>query len=1084
MPVRALFLITLVILSVGAIAYVSQLPAEDSPASLRNIGRSQYEEEKYEEAAKSFERILSVDPNSAIDHLNLGIVLVQLEKFPEAREHLEKGESLDASLAPHAAYNLALTYKRERNFAEAAKEFERLLKLDPVNPDAVYNLAVVYEGLSQLPKAFELASRSVELLPDEVAPHYRRMMLAVRLGKLDIANQEKAKMAELRAQDARNRTPAELEMSVYTEIVEPDRTRRVTSETPRPSPVKFQDVSESVGLKTAAEGTAGGQVSWVDLDGDGRQDLAAVFPGAGGPRPSLRLWTNRTGGFQPLTLPGPLSENLVSRAGWGDLDHDGDQDLCASVEGRILSFLNDGTGNLVQKSESKLTAGVADILVVDFDHDGDLDIYVALIGAPPLMLQNDGQGSLTPLEKETGLAAGGRPARRLVRLDFDDDNDTDFFIGHDQGPNSLLSNLRVGAFRDIATTLGIDQPSALSDAVSADLNNDVWPDLVVIDKQGAVTALMGQKTGKFERMTLPAAPGGGALEVFDVDNDGDEDLLAGTRLFQNDWKFTDFTQAYGLALATPVVSAGAEDYDQDGDYDLAVVQQDGALRLLRNEGGNRNRWLRVSLEGLQSNRFGVGTKVEIRENSFFQRKISEGRPLLFGLGQYNSVDVLRMWWPTGVAQNILAPTPERDNPVREKLGPPSSCPYIYVWNGREFEFFTDVLDATALGVPLGNGKFWPHADKEDLVIPGSLLREKDGELLIQMTGELREVVYLDRLRLTAIDHPSDVSVVSLDAAGVPPDGRSRLVEISKRVVPTSARDEKGNDWRPALISSDRRHAQGFKLTRFNGLTETHGLLLDFNIPSGVDSPVLALTGWVNWMDGDTLYAIGGGAGPAPFGPRIEIRVEGGRWRLVTETPGLPPGIGKTLVVPLPDDVLGRHIQVRITTNMEVYWDSITVAHSDAVAGTVQALAIAKADLHFRGFSKLDRKAANSPPWYDYRIVSASAPWKGQRGFFTKYGGVLDLLGRADDHLVVFGPGDELTLRFKAPQSAPAAGWVRDYVLRVDGWIKDANATTHRGDTVEPLPYRGMATYPPDRDRPVSDTTYWETVDEYNTRTLR
>ena len=63
----------------------------------------------------------------------------------------------------------------------------------------------------------------MNLLPDQIAPRYRRMMLAVRLGKLDVANQEKQATAELRAQDARNRTPAELEKSVYTEIVEPDR---------------------------------------------------------------------------------------------------------------------------------------------------------------------------------------------------------------------------------------------------------------------------------------------------------------------------------------------------------------------------------------------------------------------------------------------------------------------------------------------------------------------------------------------------------------------------------------------------------------------------------------------------------------------------------------------------------------------------------------------------------------------------------------------------------------------------------------------------------------------------------------------
>ncbi len=1080
---RALFLVGIIAVSLGVTIYLSQLPAEDGPASLRNIGRSQYEEEKYEEAAKSFERILSITPNSAVDHLNLGIVLVQMEKYPEAREHLKKAEALDASLAPHAAYNLGLSFKRERNFAEAAKELERVVKVDPDNPDAVYNLAVVYESLGQLEKAFQVASRSVELLPDEVAPHYRRMMLAVRLGKLDVANQEKTKMTELRAQDARNRTPAELEMSVYTEIVEPDRTGQTKPVvSPQPAAVKFQDIAPSVGLKSGATRASGGQVNWADFDGDGRQDLSIVIPGA---RPALQLWANQADGFRPLPLPADLAaENPVLRVGWGDLDHDGDQDLCAALPDRIVTYLNDGAGKLVRKGESKIAAGAADLLVVDFDHDGDLDVYAAPVGAPPVLFQNDGQANLALLEKANGLEAGGRPARGLVRIDFDDDNDTDFFLTHEQGPNSLLSNLRVGMFQDVASKLGIDQPSGLADAASADLNNDVWPDLVLVGRDGSLTALLGQKTGKFQSTALAQGPGSGPLELFDVDNDGDEDILAGTRLLQNDGKFTDFAQSYGLGLTTPVVSARAEDFDQDGDYDLAVLQEDGVLRLLRNDGGNRNGWLKVTLEGLQSNRFGVGTKVEIRENSFFQRKISEGRPLLFGLGQYKSVDVLRMWWPTGVAQNIVGPKPGQDNPVREKLGPPSSCPYIYVWNGREFEFFTDVLDAAALGVPLGNGKFWPHADKEDLIIPGSVLKEKDGQLLLQMTGELREVVYLDRLELRAVDHPAGISIVSLDAAGRPSDGRSRLVETTGLVLPRRALDDQGNDLLPGLRSNDRGYAQGFKLTRFNGLAETHSLLLEFAVPSDRVSPVLALTGWVNWIDGDTLYALGGGAGPAPFGPRIEMCVDGGSWRLLTENPGLPPGIGKTLLVPLPREISGRRADIRITTNMEVYWDSIAVAESRPRVLDGSALSTGMADLHWRGFSRLHRSAADAPPFYDYRTVSMTAPWKGQRGFFTRYGDVKELLSTADDRLVVFGPGDELSLRFPTPSVPPPTGWVRDYVLRLDGWIKDANSSTYRGDTVEPLPYRGMAVYPPDKDRELSDKAYWETIDGYNTRTLR
>ena len=84
---------------------------------------------------------------------------------------------------------------------------------------------------------------------------------------------------------------------------------------------------------------------------------------------------------------------------------------------------------------------------------------------------------------------------------------------------------------------------------------------------------------------------------------------------------------------------------------------------------------------------------------------------------------------------------------------------------------------------------------------------------------------------------------------------------------------------------------------------------------------------------------------------------------------------------------------------------------------------------------------------------------------------------------MFGPGDELTLLFDNPP-APAPGMERIYVLHLDGWIKDANSTTRTGDTVEPLPTRGMVNYPFDPEPDLAQTDYWISVEENNTRALR
>jgi len=1082
--VRSRIILLTAIAAVLGLAYFSILTGEDDPASLRNIGRSYYEDEKYAEAAKTFQRILSLTPDSAVDQINLGIVLVQLEQYEQARTHLQRGEKLDRKLASQAAYNIALSYKREREFPKAAAEFERVLKLDPSDPDTAYNLAIVYESMGQLDKALDQATRAVELMRDEIAPHYRRMMIAVRQGKTDIATQEKNELTRLRGQDARNRTPAELEMSRYTEIVDPEHKALPPVQNIQPARVRFTDVTASAGI----DGQSGGEngvsagISWIELNSDSFPDLSLIVTGR---KPAFWL-NNGSNAFKPFPTDLDVVPESPAHA-WGDLDYDGDEDLCLAGKELVQICTNDGSGNVTKASEIPIGAGaVGQLLLVDFDHDGDLDLYVAQAASPPRMFQNDGKGAFAPARPETGLSPAGVKAQQVLFLDFDDDNDTDFLLTQSGLPNLLLSNLRVGAFADIARQVGLETPSDSRHVIVTDLNNDEWRDVVFLQKNGDLSAAIGTKSGKFQSMTVGRVPGESqALTGLDYDNDGDEDLFAGGRLFQNDGRFSDFSAAAGLdgIADSSLREASAEDFDGDGDLDLALCLGNGSLRLLRNDGGNRNQWVRVQLEGLQSNRFGVATKVEVRKASFFQRKICQGHPLLFGIGQRRDVDVVRLWWPTGVAQNILGPAVKQTTLVKEKLGPPSSCPFLYLWDGRQFSFFTDVLDVAALGVPLANGKMLPHADKEDLLIPGSKVKYKDGRIVLQLTGELREIVYVDSVRLSFVDHRPETEIYPMDSAGSSP-GRLRLARFEGLRPPLRARTDQDEDLTASLVRRDGIYAaSGIRPTRFYGLAASHSLTLDFGDLSGLKQPGLLLQGWINWIDGDTLYALGQGAGPAPYGPRLEVQRDNGTWQTVSQNIGLPGGIDKQVIVPLSQELCGKNTRVRISTNLELYWDRAAVGDlAKQEDRLTRDLPLISSDLHFRGFSKIVRGAAGAPPRYAYYETTQDAPWKPQQGLFTRFGEVSPLLSSPDDRLVVFGPGDELTLTFATPPTAKP-GILRDYILHLDGWIKDANPSTRTGDRVDPLPTRTMTNYPFDAEPSVADREYWETVDQYNTRVL-
>jgi hypothetical protein len=195
-----------------------------------------------------------------------------------------------------------------------------------------------------------------------------------------------------------------------------------------------------------------------------------------------------------------------------------------------------------------------------------------------------------------------------------------------------------------------------------------------------------------------------------------------------------------------------------------------------------------------------------------------------------------------------------------------------------------------------------------------------------------------------------------------------------------------------------------------------------------------------------------------------------------------------LVVPV--DLTGRFLcddyRIRLSTNLCVYFDRIFVSTQDEVHRCrVTELVVDHADLHYRGFSRMTRDEFGYER-FDYGDVSLTGSWNPPDGLFTRYGDVTELLSRPDDRYVIFGPGDELSMRFDAALLPPLpAGWTRDYIFYANGWVKDGDLNTKFSETVAPLPFHGMSGYPyPDGE------AYPETAElqayrrAYNTRPAR
>jgi hypothetical protein len=297
-------------------------------------------------------------------------------------------------------------------------------------------------------------------------------------------------------------------------------------------------------------------------------------------------------------------------------------------------------------------------------------------------------------------------------------------------------------------------------------------------------------------------------------------------------------------------------------------------------------------------------------------------------------------------------------------------------------------------------------------------------------------------------------------------------------------DDQGHDVLPLLLKQDGQYPAGFARHRILGLADLHTLTLDLGDLPPSARVSLWLNGWVFWTDSNGSRALMSNTQLEMISPYLQVRNAQGEWETVIPDMGLPSGTRRTMRVELTGKFLTADHHVRIVTNLCVYWDQIFFSLDDANAPAPTELPLLSADLHYRGFSTpLSDPEHLRPDSFDYENVLAYAPWNPMQGKYTRYGPVGKLLAHADDQLVVMATGDEITVRFDGRRLPPLKpGCNRDFFLYTHGWAKDGEPNTAFAWTVQPLPFRKMANYPPAApDLVPSDDNYRRYLREYLTR---
>jgi tetratricopeptide (TPR) repeat protein len=1168
-------------------------PAE--AARLNNLGCAYMNQQLFEKALNSFEAAAKADPNLQVAKLNQGIALLALAKVDPARTLLDEAAKADPK-DPHVWYALGMLDKNSANPEAAVEDFKHVIAIDDGDADTWYFLGTVYSQLKQFPQAIDAFEHALKLNPLHASAQFGLSRAYQQSGDSPHAREHLTRFQYI----TQNKLGSAMSLAYGEQgkysLAEESPASAV--KVPPQIPVKFVDVTKEAGIALSASGPVGFApgACFLDYDNDGRIDVLLL-----GGTQGLALYHNvGDGKFQDVTKQAGLdSIRDVSSCTTGDYDNDGYIDLAVVAQEHVTLLHNEKNGTFkdVTGSSGVQNRGVAvGVTFVDYDHDGDLDLYVTQAGRytstmlsaqsqalenaraeakPHELWRNNGNGTFTEQTDETGLAGAG-PALAAIGTDYNNDRAIDLVVS---GERTIYENPREGKFKPVRIpfsrdTQGLETPSPTFGIAVLDFDHDGWMDIALTqgDPQG-LTLWRNNHDKSFEEVKLPETNWARAFGVsaFDYDNDGWVDLVAvgetkdgkgEIKLFRNlgadGWK--DVTADVGLdkiQLKDPrAIITG--DYDNDGATDLLITQNHGPAVLLKNEGGNKNNWLRLALKGLNDNKSAIGTKVEIFSDGIRQKYeiygsngyLGQNSPYLtVGLGQAKQADVVRMLWPEGVMQDEIEVPANTQADFLEIDRRGSSCPTLFVWDGEKYQLVSDILGAGVVGHWVGPNERNIPRPTEWVKIDPNVIREKPegapslslrslerqgGEvdvpsvedqnphpvaqnatrmghpsvLSFRLMEPMEEVVYLDAVKLVAVDHLANQDVYPNEYfASNPPYPEFKVVTSQNAKPPAGAWDDKGKNLLPDLLA--HKYVGNFDLLPFKGFTKPHSLTLDLGEPYRGGPLHLLMHGEIEYFTATGMYAASQ-AGIEAVAPYVEAQddhvgagaltrpaerssagassdknvraTQTGKWVKVVDDMGFPAGLPKTITVNLTDKLPVGTTKLRITTNLQIYWDNILIDRTPQTRNyTLNQIPLSNANLAFHGYP---RQIEDFPPGnvkYHYEQVSRTGPYARQAGEYTRYGDVKPLLSAFDDKLVVFGSGEEVQLEFDPSKLPPLPkGWTRDYFFNANGYEKDMDFYAAQGNTVEPLPFRSMGNYPSKRKFP-SDPAHLDYMLQFNTR---
>src|SRR6201997_1082761 len=423
---------------------------------LNNIGVAYMNQQLFEKALKSFEAASAQDPHMEVAKINRGVALLNLQRVDEAKAILEDVVKQDPKDA-HAWYNLGLYYKNTNDTDAAVAAFKHVVEIDPIDADSWYFLGTAYVQAKQFPQAIEAFEHALKLNPLHASAEFGLSRAYQQSSDTDHAREHLKRFQYI----TQNKIGAPMslaygEQGQYSRAVE---SPQGALKPPAQIKVQFVDVTKEAGLtskpsvRPTKDGAsfAGPGACFLDYDNDGNIDLFLPDNGTQG---SMSLYHNLGNGkFEDVTKKAGLDQyGPAISCTAGDYDNDGFTDLAVSFGNRILLLHNEKNGTfkdvtqpagITIEADSRLSREPArgpeimGLTFIDYDHDGDLDLYVARSTPEPtegswpkelpgsnMMWRNNGDGTFTDVTAATELN-GLNSTEAAIGTDFNNDRAVD-----------------------------------------------------------------------------------------------------------------------------------------------------------------------------------------------------------------------------------------------------------------------------------------------------------------------------------------------------------------------------------------------------------------------------------------------------------------------------------------------------------------------------------------------------------------------------------------------------------------------------------------------------------------------------------